>query len=780
MNGISLGGAKTLIVALLGLLAPNLVAREYHWPGFIVLTTCLQASPPAGDCTVSEPSETALRAAIEAGGRVRLCFDGTVALSGEITVTKDVHLDASGRKITISGSSASRLFHINSAVTFAATEVTFANGRAKASDTIAFGAPGQGGAFYNNGGQIWLTNCVLDGNHSIGGRLGGDGEGGAIFNLGGKVGLIETTLANNLALGANGADLALPPPSGFEAGGDARGGAIFSQGGELFLQNTKFWSNSASAPHAYDPGFAKGGAIYAAGARVLCSNAWFNGNSAVFHDPSFAGAGRGGPAAFGGAVCVEGGETVLYRTVLTGNFARGGGGFRHLAAGMSAGGAIHSTAMNVRVEECTFSANSSEGGGRPDGAAFTAGEAYAGAFYNAGSAIIDRTTLSGNRAMGGTPAFPPTGELSGAQAFGGAIFNSGNLRLTNSTIALNEVIGGHGTATGGSLRGRASVYGGGLYNGAGGDSNVSHSTIASNLVARVESGEPAPGPVFGVNSGNTNEARLVLRNTIIAYPGTHSNIHGTITDLGHNICSDGSGGFTSPHSLSSTDPLLLPLADNGGPTMTMRLQGTSPALDKGGHNGAPGIDQRGIDRPQGSGFDIGAFEQESSFVYKGGILFYRLIVAGCHTPNVIRHSPTSFTIRFTRENICVDLRERRWTVVLGAVAPGAAISILREDEYFGEGPGWRISLTVPNVFEPTLKEPTLVQNRVAFAVNHFSGANYAIERTSDFLTWINAGTVSENGIFHDNVAAGSAPFFYRAIITPKPSIPIGNASDWPQ
>lgn len=57
---------------------------------------------------------------------------------------------------------------------------------------------------------------------------------------------------------------------------------------------------------------------------------------------------------------------------------------------------------------------------------------------------------------------------------------------------------------------------------------------------------------------------------------------------------------------------LLPLADNGGPTLTHALSADSPALDGGdpGIVGAPPTDQRGLARIQGERIDIGAFEAQ--------------------------------------------------------------------------------------------------------------------------------------------------------------------------
>ena len=63
-----------------------------------------------------------------------------------------------------------------------------------------------------------------------------------------------------------------------------------------------------------------------------------------------------------------------------------------------------------------------------------------------------------------------------------------------------------------------------------------------------------------------------------------------------------------PTDLINTDPLLGPLADNGGPTFTQALLPGSPAIDAGVAVAGVTTDQRGVPRPQGTAPDIGAFE----------------------------------------------------------------------------------------------------------------------------------------------------------------------------
>ena len=98
------------------------------------------------------------------------------------------------------------------------------------------------------------------------------------------------------------------------------------------------------------------------------------------------------------------------------------------------------------------------------------------------------------------------------------------------------------------------------------------------------------------------------------------NCLGNITDGGHNLSSDASCAFTAVGSMNNTDPKLGPLADNGGPTLTMALLPGSPAIDAGSAVGAPATDQRGVPRPQGAGVDIGAFEYLYSPVFTGATI----------------------------------------------------------------------------------------------------------------------------------------------------------------
>jgi beta-lactamase regulating signal transducer with metallopeptidase domain len=65
-----------------------------------------------------------------------------------------------------------------------------------------------------------------------------------------------------------------------------------------------------------------------------------------------------------------------------------------------------------------------------------------------------------------------------------------------------------------------------------------------------------------------------------------------------------------PGDTLHSDPLLLALADNGGPTLTHALAPASPARDAGNNAANLSTDQRGAGHPRvaGAAADIGAFE----------------------------------------------------------------------------------------------------------------------------------------------------------------------------
>ncbi|MGO9957102.1 MAG: choice-of-anchor Q domain-containing protein [Solirubrobacteraceae bacterium] len=136
-----------------------------------------------------------------------------------------------------------------------------------------------------------------------------------------------------------------------------------------------------------------------------------------------------------------------------------------------------------------------------------------------------------------------------------------------------------------------------------------NATIAANLVGGP--GNPGTGPLgtggpgdAGMGGGISAYGSITSQNTLVS-GNSGTNCLGVVTDHGHNLSfPDNSCPGTNG------DPMLGPLADNGGPTQTMALGAGSAAIDQVPATGAgcPATDQRGVSRPQGAACDIGAFE----------------------------------------------------------------------------------------------------------------------------------------------------------------------------
>jgi hypothetical protein len=183
-------------------------------------------------------------------------------------------------------------------------------------------------------------------------------------------------------------------------------------------------------------------------------------------------------------------------------------------------------------------------------------------------------------------------------AYGGGIAHlDGPLNVVNTTIVNNEAEG---------LGPSAAAFGGGI-NADGGATALSNVTLAGNA-ASGNSGN-------GGNLASNFSGHLNVENSIVAYgialasgDGCHVSGGGTLTSSGRNIDSGSSCAFGGPH-LSNTDPLLLPPANNGGPTPTLLPAAASPAINSAIGCPVPAVDQRGVSRPVGGACDIGAVER---------------------------------------------------------------------------------------------------------------------------------------------------------------------------
>lgn len=247
------------------------------------------------------------------------------------------------------------------------------------------------------------------------------------------------------------------------------------------------------------------------------------------------------------------------------------------AGGFYDGGGLLHAAGTAVLEQVTFLDNSATTGG-------------GGISVLDGSVTINESLFTGNQAN-----------------FGAAISNSGTFTLTNSLVYSNtatNLIGGiyntnenasalfiNVTVSENAATNQIKATG---VHSDGGSLEMIFSTVANN---------------FGYGIGRLdNASQLTIKNTIVA-GNTTGDCMNSITSEGFNIASNSLNcGLFQVSDQPGANPLLGPLADNGGPTLTYLPLSGSPAIDEGLCVFGIDSDQRGQPRPFGEACDVGAVE----------------------------------------------------------------------------------------------------------------------------------------------------------------------------
>jgi CSLREA domain-containing protein len=321
----------------------------------------------------------------------------------------------------------------------------------------------------------------------------------------------------------------------------------------------------------------------------------------------------GGKGSDGGAI-TNAGTANLSGTQVLANTATG------------SGGGIHNTST-LTITNGTISGN-------------TAATAGGGVWSTAGKVAITNSTVSSNKATnadGGGLNFSgtistiqgTTIENNSAKTNGGGIINWNVMSISDSVINNNTVssFGGGGIYNNSSLSltnttvsgNKANTLGGGIRNQSG-TVTLNYSTITGNSTT----GGGSSGGGVRVNG----PASLILNHTIVAgntavSAGPDIARSGNLTSQGYNLIGKNdtvtsqfpAGQPNANYDIAGTsaapvDPLLGPLQDNGGTTLTHLPLPGSPAIDAGNPaiSSPPSTDQRGEDRVQGLRIDIGAVE----------------------------------------------------------------------------------------------------------------------------------------------------------------------------
>lgn len=442
--------------------------------------------------------------------------------------------------------------------------------------TIADATSGDMITFITNGTIVLTTGeLVLDKNLTL------IGPSAANLVISGNLASRVFNIASNMTVSISGLTVR-------DGSAPSDGGGIYNSG-NLALTNCVITANAAG-------GNGWGGGIYSSGPLTLAvcgvsNNAAGTATTTVPSGPTYISGGNGG-----GIYCA--GPLTLANCTISANSA--GNGFGPGGSGGSGGG-IYSDGL-VTCSACAVNGNTagagSNGGGGGRGFIGGGPGGAGGGIYNAGPWItIVASTISSNTAgNGGSDS-----EYPGDRGPAGGIYSIGPLTLTNCTIT--------GNATGQGSNG-----------GNGGGINCAGSfTLVACTVSGNTAGAGAGGGVWCAASG-------MLFNSLIALntAGSSSDLDGNFTSQGHNLLGqvEGSSGLTNDvngdivgSAAAPLDPLLGPLADNGGFTWTMALLPGSPAIDAGSDVllGSPynlTTDQRGLARKSGAHVDIGAFEYQ--------------------------------------------------------------------------------------------------------------------------------------------------------------------------
>lgn len=530
-------------------------------------------NPPAGVVT--------LRSAIQAanaspgGNTINLTVAGTykITIPGaneDANATGDFDILSSGGNLTVinnsggavavDGNHLDRVFDVHSTAPFTVTfqGFTITGGVASPGDT---GLGSGGGIRAQAQASLVLTNMVVTGNTAT-----ADGGGIAMENA---VSSSWTLTINNSTISDNHA-------------GDAGGGVDTDGSGTVTINSGSVISDNTSLN--------QGGGIYLDAVGV--TSAALNMTGVVIRNNTATAAGTSG----GGIANAGNGAVNIAGSTIEANFCGGmGGGF----ADQNGLGTL--TIVNSVFQNNGATGN---GGGIAEGGPLTSitgteidgnssGGSGGGLFDNGTTLTLQSSTLANNTASN----------------------NGGGIELQTIGTGLNASTIINSTVSGNSALNNAGANGGGVDAPAGlsGVVNLVNDTIAANFASN------GGGVFWAGTSGSAFNVHntIIAQNTAATGPDAN-NPAGTFTDSGGNLigvsgAGSGNTGFTAASTLKGTvasplDPLLGPLANNGGPTLTSALLAGSPAIDKATGCPPPATDQRGVSRPQGPACDIGAFE----------------------------------------------------------------------------------------------------------------------------------------------------------------------------
>jgi hypothetical protein len=565
---------------------------------------------------------------------------GTITLGGaSLPITGNHGLTITGpgsSSLTISGNDASQIFSITAPTgnNIAISGLTITHGSSStpggAIVDVSNGLRiGPGGA---SGAALSLTDDVIsDSTTTVSSRSGpysGPGGGGGIYSRG-PVTLTDSTVSGNTATSAPGGGLSLSAKySGGPSGTNTISGSTISDNhaasGGGIQAGTKYSSYGPSPYSLLEVG------------RTTITKSQITGNAADQDSGS-------GSSGFGGGVNAN--ESLsLTSSKVSGNTATSVGGGVNLFQKYGGDQLTGDTISDNQAAPPSGSTSSTAGGGvgvwgigtkyapvNVNQSTVSGNQATAGAgidvLYDFNSAVdINSSTVSANTGVA-TTHVPSAGGGLGVANVGG------KFTVTDSTLSGNTADEGAGALLGEPNSSRPTIQS--KYNSDGsvarqGSIAFNNSTISGNTATTHGGGiyDSAYKTYTSTGTPEKGAAWSLLESTIVGA----NKAGGSEEDL-YRLPAATSGGFAAAfsliqnpngvplfqnHNVLGKDPQLNGLANNGGPTETMKPKGTSPVIDQG-HGPGIGWDQRGpnffrtvdtaIPNPAGGdGTDIGSVE----------------------------------------------------------------------------------------------------------------------------------------------------------------------------
>jgi len=490
----------------------------------------------------------------------------TAAQGGGISTSGTVNVKSSSivsNRATVAGAGTGAAVTAFGGGIFADGKITVTGSTVKGNVAAASNSSGrptaQGGGLYSNAG-VKISKSVVAGNH-----VGGSGDGPTAWGT-------AVYADAGLAVGSSVVSGNVASASSATASSATAGVPLFANTGNLALSASTLVNNIATADGGAGSGIAYTSAVSNLGS-AKATKTLVQGNTGTSTGASATTA-FAGVASFGTTTVTSSRiiENVEKATSTAGAAA---------AAYVVYGSAV--TMSKTSVDRNSLSALADGGDAQAIGTVIT------------NTADISASTISRNALTSRTMS------ANSATAAGGGIY-AGVATIENSTIALNSV-----TGISPNPGGTTDAEGGGILLQDASPSTITGATIAGNRVSAAGATVTARAGGLDAGSNTTIQGSILGPNSA---PSARDCYQG-ITSGGYNVVANANGCsfLNTTGDRLNKDPKLHKLANYGGPTQTMLIDGTSPA-----RNNVPNAacslprDQRGVKRPQGPKCDSGAVE----------------------------------------------------------------------------------------------------------------------------------------------------------------------------